>query len=226
MNTLHLLVEHDRNRELLAETYAVTSGTDAVTDETDMCIVGQRGFPENRERLEAWKTAHRLLFSTVVLVSEETPGEKLDPDPQETSDGLYVIDEILSVPIEETVLYRRLENLFRNAVEHGATSPNSRARQNAVEHGGDEVRITVGALADRSTGGFYVADDGPGIPTDQHEQVLERGYSTQDDGTGFDPDIVEAHGWEMESRRATAAVGRSSSPRSKSERSPTRSHDR
>jgi signal transduction histidine kinase len=37
-----------------------------------------------------------------------------------------------------------LENLFRNAVEHS----------------GDEVTITVGSLED----GFYVEDDGSGIP--------------------------------------------------------------
>jgi len=116
MNTLHLIVEHDRNRELLAEwlaeTYAVTSGGDELTEETDMCIVDQRGFAKNRDRLEAWKTTHRPLFSPVVLVSEETPGEKLDPDAWETIDGLYVIDEIVSVPVEKTVLYRRLENLL------------------------------------------------------------------------------------------------------------------
>jgi len=72
-----------------------------------------------------------------------------------------------------------LENLFRNAVEHG----------------NDSVRITVGA----TDTGFYIADNGPGIPPDEREQIFETGYSTNTDGTGFGlaivREIVEAHGW-------------------------------
>lgn len=68
---------------------------------------------------------------------------------------------------------------------------------NAVEHGGDEVTITVGALED----GFYVADNGPGIPSEQRGEVFEMGYSSLEDGTGFGLNIVreiaEAHGWEV-----------------------------
>ena len=78
-------------------------------------------------------------------------------------------------------LQQLLENLYRNAVEHG----------------GPEVRVTVGELAT----GFYVADDGPGIPADEREAVFEAGYSTSDGGTGFGlrivQQIVEAHGWEI-----------------------------
>ena len=72
-----------------------------------------------------------------------------------------------------------IENLFRNAVEHGT----------------DSVQITVGA----TDTGFYIADDGPGIPPDEREQIFETGYSTNTDGTGFGlaivREIVEAHGW-------------------------------
>ncbi|PSP62672.1 hypothetical protein BRC73_00365 [Halobacteriales archaeon QH_7_66_37] len=62
----------------------------------------------------------------------------------------------------------------------------------------DGVEITVGDLP----GGFYVADDGPGIPADEREQVFKSGYSTSDDGTGFGLSIVaeiaEAHGWAVD----------------------------
>ena len=63
-----------------------------------------------------------------------------------------------------------------------------------------EVTITVGELADGD--GFYVADDGPGIPPKRREQVFERGYSTAAAGTGFGlaivGEIADAHGWEVE----------------------------
>ena len=71
---------------------------------------------------------------------------------------------------------------------------------NAVEHGGDAVTIRVGPLSDGT--GFYVEDDGPGIPVSDRETVFETGYTTDDDGTGFGlslvRDIVEAHGWTIE----------------------------
>lgn len=76
-----------------------------------------------------------------------------------------------------------LENLFRNSVEHG----------------GEQVSVTVGELPDRE--GFYVADDGPGIPAERREEVFRSGFSTSEGGTGFGLSIVDqivaAHDWEI-----------------------------
>jgi signal transduction histidine kinase len=145
-------------------------------------------------------------------------------------------------------LQQLLENLFRNSVEHSSTSPDSQARQDAVEHGrestetaevetdllqamddtdcstegahcsgdpmrdggdgivddsGHSVRVKVGAVpaGDGTAGGFYVADDGPGIPPDERDHVFESGYSNAEDGTGFGlaivDQIVTAHDWEV-----------------------------
>jgi PAS domain S-box-containing protein len=91
-----------------------------------------------------------------------------------------------------------LENLFRNAVEHGTAE------------GGNGVAVSVGTLADED--GFFVADDGPGIPADEREQVFERGYSTAERGTGFGLSIVEriadAHGWTVELAESDAGGAR------------------
>lgn len=80
-----------------------------------------------------------------------------------------------------THLQRLLENLFGNAVTHA----------------GPEVSVTLGTTAD----GFYIADDGPGIPPEQRDRVFERGV-TGGDGTGLGLDIVSevaaAHGWTVE----------------------------
>ena len=95
-------------------------------------------------------------------------------------------------------LQQLLENLLHNAVEHGSTS-NQPTADDAVEHGSssDGTTITVGDLPD----GFFVEDDGPGIPESERDTVFDAGYTTSEDGTGFGLRIVEriaeAHGWSV-----------------------------
>jgi hypothetical protein len=49
--------------------------------------------------------------------------------------------------------------------------------------------------------GFYVADDGPGIPPGERDRVFEPGHRTAETGTGFGlsivRDVAEAHGWSV-----------------------------
>ncbi|MFB6303946.1 MAG: GAF domain-containing protein [Haloferacaceae archaeon] len=128
-------------------------------------------------------------------------------------------------------LRQLLENLFRNSVEHGSTSSRPQADDGAehastdgrvrsdgrtgdapdrrtgplddgeadltADRPGDDVTVTVGDLRD----GFYVEDDGPGIPEADRERIFESGYSTSESGTGFGlaivKQIVDAQGWEV-----------------------------
>ena len=80
----------------------------------------------------------------------------------------------------------RLQHVFENLF------------RNAVEHGGPDVTVRVGRYGER---GIYVEDDGPGIPADKRDDVLEPGHSSTRGGTGFGltivKRIVEAHGWEL-----------------------------
>jgi PAS domain S-box-containing protein len=80
-------------------------------------------------------------------------------------------------------LVRLFENLFRNSVEHSDT----------------DVTVTVGTLDEA---GFYVQDDGPGVPGEVRDDLFERGVSTDEEGTGFGlaivREIAEAHGWTVE----------------------------
>ncbi|MFC7186597.1 GAF domain-containing sensor histidine kinase [Halorubrum yunnanense] len=110
--------------------------------------------------------------------------------------GLRATSGGLRIMADRTRLRQLLENLFRNSAEHGSASSGSPDGEGID---GDGVAVTVGALTDRS--GFYVADDGPGVPTADREQVFEMGYTTTSGGTGFGLSIVEeiagAHGWEV-----------------------------
>lgn len=80
----------------------------------------------------------------------------------------------------------RLQHVFENLF------------RNAIEHGGEDVTVRVGLLDQH---GFYVEDDGQGIPTDVRRRVFEPGYTSTTYGTGFGLSIVkriaEAHGWEV-----------------------------
>ena len=111
-----------------------------------------------------------------------------------TGDATLVVDSDERILADGGRLKRLLENLFRNAVEHG----------------GDDVTVVVGDISPMYTttragavlpSGFFVADDGPGIPPEERDRVFEVGYTTDPDGTGFGLNIVSevarAHGWEV-----------------------------
>ena len=97
-----------------------------------------------------------------------------------TGDAQLVVAVDRRIRADRSRLEQLLENLLRNSIEHG----------------GDDVTVTLGEL---DSGGFYVADDGPGIAPDTRGRVLDRGYSSTPGGTGFGlaivAEIAEAHGW-------------------------------
>jgi signal transduction histidine kinase len=113
-----------------------------------------------------------------------------------TADASITVDLDQTILADQSRLRQLLENLFRNAVEHGSTSSQTNT-DDTVEHGSGDVNITVGTLED----GFYVADNGPGIPEQDREDVFESGYSTKEEGTGFGlaivEQIVDAHDWRI-----------------------------
>jgi len=98
-----------------------------------------------------------------------------------TGDATLVVDTDRYVEADSARLTRLLENLLRNAIEHG----------------GDVSTVTVGDLDD----GFYVADDGDGVPEADREQIFEDGYTTSSEGTGLGlsivAEIVDDHDWAM-----------------------------
>jgi signal transduction histidine kinase len=98
-----------------------------------------------------------------------------------TPDASLVVETEQTISADSGQLLRLLENLFRNAVEHG----------------GDDVTVRLGSTAD----GFYVADDGVGIPVEHRDAVFEERTTFDDGGTGYGlaivSDIVDVHGWSV-----------------------------
>ena len=113
----------------------------------------------------------------------------------ETRDAELVVTGDRTVLADPGRTKQLLENLFRNSMEH------------ATNGSGGEVTVTVGT----SPNGFYVADDGAGIPEADRGSVFGVGYSTGG-GTGFGLAIVEriaeAHGWAVSVAESEAGGAR------------------
>jgi signal transduction histidine kinase len=128
-----------------------------------------------------------------------------------------LLENLIRNSVEHGSTESRRAERAGDSVEHGSTSNRTPSGDSeasktpretgeagdSMEHGptggrpaaDDSVTITAGDLPD----GFYVADDGPGIPAADRHRVFDSGYSTTDEGTGFGLSIVraiaEAHGW-------------------------------
>lgn len=131
---------------------------------------------------------------------EPTPGVDLEARLRSAWAGVATEHVALTVesPLPETAADGpRVERLFENLL------------RNAVEHAGERPTVRAGGL----DGGFYVADDGEGVPPADREAVFEPGYTDSETGTGLGLAIVariaSAHGWRVsftESRDGGARV--------------------
>lgn len=123
-------------------------------------------------------------METVVLGEQIENAWKITADQAAQAELQYADDESAALKIKADAdrLCELFENLFSNAIEHG----------------GDEVTVTVGT----TTNGFYIRDNGPGISEDERTDVFTAGYSTTTGGTGFGLNIVqqiaEAHDWNIQ----------------------------
>ncbi|WP_058365545.1 hybrid sensor histidine kinase/response regulator [Haloparvum sedimenti] len=145
------------------------------------------------EHLEAVAQAHNRMRNLIDELLHVARGDELDlssvslataaPEAWETvsSEGAELtVEGDADFEAYDSQLRRLFENLFWNAIDHGDA---------------DEIR--VGPLGD----GFYVEDDGTGIPPADREAVFESGFSTQEDSPGYGLSIIqgiaEIHDWEI-----------------------------
>lgn len=81
---------------------------------------------------------------------------------------------------------------------------------NAIEHGGADVTVRVGILEDGT--GFFIEDDGPGMPEKVKTRLETPSGLSRERGSGYGLQIVERvvkeHGWEMEVASSTTGGAR------------------
>jgi len=156
----------------------------------------REGEGEGADAFEKVETAHDRMvdiIDDVLTLSKQ--GKRIDdPEPValravaerawesvETASATLTIECEKTVDADAAMLRRVFENCYRNSVEHA----------------GPSVRVVVGRLDD----GFFVADDGPGIPGSHRDSVIEEGFTTNEHGTGYGLQIVDsivgAHGWTL-----------------------------
>lgn len=174
------IVSHDlRNPLNAAQLYL-----DLVADETDSEYV--TGIESSLDRME------RIVEETLELArSGRTIGEK-EPVPLELLvtecwQTIATSDATLET-VDSGRVYADPER-FRHLIEN--------LLQNAIAHGGSDVHISVGTTDD----GFYVADDGAGLPDVPESALFDSSFSDSEDGTGLGLVIVDriaqAHDWEV-----------------------------
>ena len=185
-----LAAAHDRMARIIQDVLTLARGEDALNPESAVDL--------GAVAADAWATVDT--GAATLSIADDPPRLTADPDR----------------------LQRLFENLFRNSVEHGSTGNRTQPGDNAeqrsassrpqaddsVEHGstgnraqpGNSLTVTVG----RDGEGFFVADDGVGIPAADRRQVFDSGYVSGDTGggTGLGLTIVEeiadAHDWRVE----------------------------
>ncbi|WP_394348255.1 PAS domain-containing protein [Natrinema pallidum] len=171
----------------------------------------------NEEHFEEVESAHarieRLIEDLLTLARGETTiGDREEINLKritteawgyvDTNDAtLTIADEVPTVTGDAGRLTQLFENLFRNAVEHG----------------GADIIVTVGRLDEDD--GFYVEDNGSGIPQEKQDKVFKHGVTSSEGGTGFGlsivADIAKAHGWTVSVADGTDGGARFEFKRSK-----------
>ncbi|MCL9817504.1 histidine kinase N-terminal 7TM domain-containing protein [Natronocalculus amylovorans] len=125
----------------------------------------------------------------------------------DTDDLTLSIDSTAQLWADASRLQQAFENLFTNVAEHGTTNNRTESDNNNRQPSATTVRI--GQLSTGS--GFYIEDNGPGIPVDRREDMLEFGVSTGS-GSGYGlaivRTIIEAHGWSLSITEGTTGGAR------------------
>lgn len=149
------------------------------------------------DRLEALVDEVVFLAKTGKIIREQ---ERVELHDRAKAAWETVGPETASLQLEDGVEFlaspRSVDHLLENLMD------------NALAHAGPDVTVRVGDLDD----GFYLEDDGPGIPVEAREHIFERGYSTDETSTGLGLHIVkriaDAHDWTIDAAESAEGGAR------------------
>ena len=155
----------------------------------------------DEEAADQVATAHDRIeeMIDVLLITVRGTSESTDVEPVRLADVITdawetvttdAVNGNLVVETEQAIQTNptHLQYLFRQLL------------RNSLEAGGEDVTVYVGELDDSD--GFYIEDDGPGIPEDVRDDVTRAGFSTKPGGQGlgltFVAQLAEAYEWEWQ----------------------------
>ena len=217
LNEFASVVSHDvatplgviRNKARLVEMTGDTSHVEDIYEEADRV-------QDLINELRDLAGSGQVIGTTAAVDLESVAREAWASVPAE---GTLRVESEGTVDADRKRLRQLFANLFANSVEHATTAEAPGSEPSGVATDGDgtagartgtDAEAATGSPPDAAPGavtvsvgtfseGFYVADDGPGIPDDQQDAVFERGVSTREDGTGLGLAIVDriadGHGW-------------------------------
>lgn len=182
--TLFRIIDHELRNILQEATFSLSAARDGDQDALDRMA-------------RSLDSVESVLETGRILATDETVA---DTEPIDlgalaerawatvgTSGATLAVRDTVTVDAHQALLHRLLWNLLANAAEHG----------------GEEVTVSIGSVPQ----GFYVEDDGAGIPHEMRASVFEWGYTTSMDGLGVGlslvEEIVEAHRWSLELTEGT-----------------------
>lgn len=190
LDQLAKTVSHDLETPLDMGQRWISLLRDSLSDEES---VDEEFLATGLDELEHANRRIDAIVDDLVLLTE-TDQQGVETEPLDVADLVHVawhavdgdlslvVDSSTTIQGDRTKLLRLFENLFQNVVEHA--------------DGADTV--WVGVFDD----GFFVEDNGCGIPASDRDTVLKDGYSSKTGGTGLGLAVVQAiaevHGWSVD----------------------------
>ncbi|RZH67544.1 PAS domain S-box protein [Natrinema altunense] len=106
-----------------------------------------------------------------------------------TAEATLAVTETVTLSADRSRLLRLLENCFRNSIEHGGTTET--VRIGPLE---DDERVDA-------TRGFFIEDDGEGLPAKLRDELFDPSASTSTEGLGIGlwivREVATGHGWSV-----------------------------
>ena len=142
----------------------------------------QQSQPQDEDASKKVTGAHERIEEMIDILLITVRGSKVDTSGKQTAVAEVArgVWADLSIPTGSATLHADTDQTIRGDAVH-LKHLLANLFRNSIEHSEEVVTVRVGELEE----GFYVEDDGPGIPADTRNDVVEAGVSTGGHGVGL-----------------------------------------